>query len=141
MTTPQLNHPAAQQTPQPFPAEVANFALNEAANNKSPKAPHYFGFFKLDGMWYSVSTWIRNSPNGKQFLSNSVRPCTQAEADKQEAFEANRPASNYTPQVAQPATQEVAANTPNPAAQPVHTGDVNNPYDEPVVDKDDDIPF
>lgn len=79
---PMMNQPAARQ---PFPAEIANFALLPSRNRSSDRSPAFFGSFKIDGVWYSVSTWENfNRTTGEKFYSNSVRPCTPEEAYKNE---------------------------------------------------------
>ena len=109
---PTLQHPdlAPQQQATQYPAEVANFTLLAARNRTSERSPHYFGSFKLNGMWYQVSTWIVFARNGgEQQLSNSVRPCTPEEAAKHEAREQ---------QYAARQPQQTLAQAQNPLHQP-----------------------
>lgn len=92
------------QARQPFPAEIANFALLPSRNRTSERSPAFFGSFKIDGVWYSVSTWENfNRTTGEKFYSNSVRPCTPEEAQKNEQRDQ---AYNARRQSAQPVMQQ-----------------------------------
>ena len=71
------NMQAEKQTPAApaYNQPVANFNLVPLANRTNERAPHYYGSFKLDGVWYSVTTWIQYSrTNGEQMLNSSVTP-------------------------------------------------------------------
>jgi hypothetical protein len=137
LQTPMLQHPdVVAPTATPFPAQVANFNLIQATKRSSDKAPHYFGYFKLDGQWYSVSTWIQFTKNtGQQLLNNSIRPCTPEEAAKQEAY-----AAQFQQQQGQRPVQTVAD-----AGNPLHAGaPVENPVETrgiPPVDYTNKHPF
>ena len=130
LQTPTLQHPdLAPQKPQTsqYPAEVANFNLLAARNRTSERSPHYFGSFKIQGVWYQVSTWIVFSRNGgEQQLSNSIRPCTPEEAAKHEARDQQFQAGQ------QARAQQTLGQVLNPMHAPANTGapavDTNHPF-------------
>lgn len=105
-----------------YPAVVSNFNLITSTNSINPKAPNYFGSFKLHGKWYSVSSWNQTSKTGQPIINNSIRPCTDEETEKNEtreaAFQSNRPNTTVNPLAAEikAKEEETIVITPTKAA-------------------------
>lgn len=116
---PQQQQPAAQGQ---YPAEIANFSLLAAREKRNARAPDYFGSFKINGVWYQVSTWISYARNsGEQYLSNSVRPCTPEEAQRHEDRESRFQRTAQQPhQTLQPGVMQQGWGTAPQTQAPVY---------------------
>lgn len=46
--------------------------LNPNPNKKTDKHPDYAGYLKIENIPYRISAWVKNSKDGKKFLSLKV---------------------------------------------------------------------
>ena len=125
--TPMLQHPDVQQpatAQSQYAPPVANFNLLPSNNRQSENSPHYFGSFKINGIWYNVSTWIVFSRNGTQMLSNAVNEMTVEQAAKAEARE-QQYAARRAGQQQVPAAQAQTPVQQGQQASPVPAGQVD----------------